>query len=43
MTARLIFSRGLSPRVRGNPLAVNTNVNKFGSIPACAGEPDGAA
>ena len=30
---------GLSPRVRGNPLAMSTAVRFAGSIPACAGEP----
>ena len=30
---------GLSPRVRGNLLAVNPGVVAAGSIPACAGEP----
>ena len=31
--------RGLSPRVRGNPLAYLLSVMMSGSIPACAGEP----
>ena len=30
---------GLSPRVRGNPVAVLDAVDNGGSIPACAGEP----
>ena len=30
---------GLSPRVRGNPLLVNVDPARQGSIPACAGEP----
>ena len=30
---------GLSPRVRGNPYANAAPPRKFGSIPACAGEP----
>ena len=32
-------SSGLSPRVRGNPVACPSYVTRFGSIPACAGEP----
>ena len=35
-------SRGLSPRVRGNPLVVSDGGDFLGSIPACAGEPRGA-
>ena len=31
--------RGLSPRVRGNPLTMLVGRDKQGSIPACAGEP----
>ena len=31
---------GLSPRVRGNPAFGNATTEMFGSIPACAGEPD---
>ena len=31
--------RGLSPRVRGNPLAAALAAAALGSIPACAGEP----
>ena len=31
--------RGLSPRVRGNPLTSLTSYGRLGSIPACAGEP----
>ena len=30
---------GLSPRVRGNPLLVGVALNRYRSIPACAGEP----
>ena len=33
--------RGLSPRVRGNPLDLDLAPNTVGSIPACAGEPPG--
>ena len=36
-TAR--FGRGLSPRVRGNPLVILRPDEHDGSIPACAGEP----
>ena len=32
-------SRGLSPRVRGNPAAAAPSRRRMGSIPACAGEP----
>ena len=32
---------GLSPRVRGNPGAFTPHMASSGSIPACAGEPDG--
>ena len=31
--------RGLSPRVRGNPVSLSSSVTTTGSIPACAGEP----
>ena len=31
--------KGLSPRVRGNPLYWLLSVLRVGSIPACAGEP----
>ena len=31
---------GLSPRVRGSPLAKHMDVKSDGSIPACAGEPN---
>ena len=31
--------RGLSPRVRGNPVLVAVNLAPSMSIPACAGEP----
>ena len=30
---------GLSPRVRGNPVTVMSAIDRFRSIPACAGEP----
>ena len=30
---------GLSPRVRGNPTAIQPHPKRGGSIPACAGEP----
>ena len=33
--------QGLSPRVRGNPLCRRAVVPVVGSIPACAGEPEG--
>ena len=33
-------SGGLSPRVRGNLLAMDDDTETAGSIPACAGEPD---
>ena len=32
---------GLSPRVRGNPVLDSVGPEDVGSIPACAGEPDG--
>ena len=32
-------ARGLSPRVRGNPVVVLVHAHHRGSIPACAGEP----
>ena len=35
--------QGLSPRVRGNPAQMNPADGFVGSIPACAGEPPGAA
>ena len=35
--------RGLSPRVRGNPLHYPCTPEPLGSIPACAGEPDASA
>ena len=38
-----IASMGLSPRVRGNHLAMRGNVMGRRSIPACAGEPASAA
>ena len=34
-------SHGLSPRVRGNPAGSRSSVPRSGSIPACAGEPEG--
>ena len=34
-----IISRGLSPRVRGNPVVVAATEGPCRSIPACAGEP----
>ena len=34
------WKAGLSPRVRGNPLALNDDIACEGSIPACAGEPN---
>ena len=34
--------QGLSPRVRGNPVAVGQFSRQVGSIPACAGEPQPA-
>ena len=34
-----IVARGLSPRVRGSPVGVETASPVEGSIPACAGEP----
>ena len=33
---------GLSPRVRGNPFLESGDVQGYGSIPACAGEPAGS-
>ena len=33
------FAAGLSPRVRGNPQALDAHVARLRSIPACAGEP----
>ena len=38
-TLARLRSRGLSPRVRGNPGGVEADVAGSGSIPACAGEP----
>ena len=35
------LGQGLSPRVRGNPLYNAESPGRAGSIPACAGEPDG--
>ena len=42
-TAGLIYAahRGLSPRVRGNPAPSRLHQRVSGSIPACAGEPQG--
>ena len=37
----LELAHGLSPRVRGNPVALMYAVEPMGSIPACAGEPLG--
>ena len=37
--ASRMCSQGLSPRVRGNPVALSALVDHRGSIPACAGEP----
>ena len=37
--ARSVGHQGLSPRVRGNPLAPPVVASFAGSIPACAGEP----
>ena len=34
---------GLSPRVRGNRIDVRDRIGRYGSIPACAGEPPPAA
>ena len=34
---------GLSPRVRGNPVAMALAWARMGSIPACAGEPSPAS
>ena len=39
VAVRLWYSRGLSPRVRGNPHSVPIHLCDIGSIPACAGEP----
>ena len=36
----LLCAAGLSPRVRGNPIAVSRIWPRRGSIPACAGEPE---
>ena len=38
-SSRCVSSRGLSPRVRGNPTASQGTAAYAGSIPACAGEP----
>ncbi len=35
-------SRGLSPRVRGNLRLATSRLSRYGSIPACAGEPNPA-
>ena len=35
----MVDAAGLSPRVRGNPVAVADEAHLEGSIPACAGEP----
>ena len=34
-----IVARGLSPRVRGNPIGISYAAAERRSIPACAGEP----
>ncbi len=34
------YGEGLSPRVRGNLNHTQLVIDKHGSIPACAGEPD---
>ena len=39
MWVTMLISRGLSPRVRGNPTARHPKQPAGGSIPACAGEP----
>ena len=36
----LLIKIGLSPRVRGNPYQGRTRSIEWGSIPACAGEPE---
>ena len=36
---RMSTMRGLSPRVRGNRLAIRAHLVRWRSIPACAGEP----
>ena len=41
MSAEEYGSRGLSPRVRGNPGYISPSTSSIGSIPACAGEPSG--
>ena len=38
-SSRPCSPRGLSPRVRGNPLLSPNRLSSSGSIPACAGEP----
>ena len=40
---RRVHRRGLSPRVRGNPRPGIAGCRRFGSIPACAGEPNAGA
>ena len=41
MPAAANTAKGLSPRVRGNPIAAPDRPRNQGSIPACAGEPGG--
>ena len=40
LSASLGQNRGLSPRVRGNQPRGHPHLYRFGSIPACAGEPE---
>ena len=39
LTCKSTASKGLSPRVRGNPFQSDRSDCRCGSIPACAGEP----
>ena len=39
MDVSIVLRQGLSPPVRGNPSAAWHNIQRQGSIPACAGEP----
>ena len=41
-TTKEVLLEGLSPRVRGNRHRYPQNGGVLGSIPACAGEPDGS-
>ena len=43
MWVTMLISRGLSPRVRGNPQPLAEVFHTLGSIPACAGEPSRSA